>query len=154
MQLRSSISGACRDRGFTLIEVMITVAIIGILAAIAMPAYNDYILRGHIPEATSALATRQVKAEQYYQDNRKYSDVSAGNPNPACVSDTSGKYFDFACSTQSDSAVTIKATGKGTMNGFGFTIDQSSTKTTSSVPSGWTTPSPNTCWVSKKDGSC
>src|SRR5438094_177771 len=88
MPLRPRIDGACRDRGFTLIEVMITIAIVGILAAIAMPAYNDYILRGHIPEATSVLATRQVKAEQYYQDNRKYSDVSAANPNPACVSDT------------------------------------------------------------------
>lgn len=40
------------------------------------------------------------------------------------------------------------------MTGFGYTVNQDGTKTTSAVPSGWTTPNPNTCWATKKDGSC
>ncbi len=47
--------------GFTLIELMITVAIIGILAAVGLPAYNDYIIRGRVPEATSNLSAKRVK---------------------------------------------------------------------------------------------
>jgi type IV pilus assembly protein PilE len=137
-----------------MIEIMIVVAIVAILAAVALPSYSDYVTRGRIPDATSGLATRQTKAEQYFQDNRTYADVSAGNPNPGCVSDTSGKYFNFSCTTQSATAFTITATGKGPMTGFGFTIDQSGGKTTSAVPSGWSTPSPNGCWTTRKGGEC
>ena len=75
-------------RGFTLIEVMITVAVVAILAAVALPQYRDYVTRGRIPEATSRLATLQVQAEQYFQDNRTY--VGA----PACATDSAtSKYF-------------------------------------------------------------
>jgi type IV pilus assembly protein PilE len=150
MQFRPTTPGSRHDRGFTLIEVMIAVAIVAILGAIAMPAYTDYVKRGHIPEATSALASRQVQMEQYFQDNRTY--VGA----PACTADTTtSKYFDFSCSgTPTATAFTLQAVGKSSMASFGFTVNQANTKTTSSVPSGWTTPSPNTCWVVKKGGAC
>src|SRR5690606_1858627 len=60
------------NRGFTLIELMITVAIIAILAAVAVPSYQDYVRRGKVTEATATLAQFRIKMEQYFQDNQTY----------------------------------------------------------------------------------
>ena len=140
------------ESGFTLIEVLIAVAIVAILSSIAVPNYTVYVMRGNISDATSRLATRQVQMEQFFQDNRTY---FAGT---ACASDTtSSKYFDFSCTgggAPSATGFILSAVGKGSMAGFTFTINQSGAKTTGAVPSGWTTPSPNTCWVTKKGGEC
>jgi type IV pilus assembly protein PilE len=134
-------------RGFTLIEVMITVAVVAILAAVALPQYRDYVTRGRIPEATSRLATLQVQAEQYFQDNRTY--VGA----PACSADTTtSRYFNFSCSASSATAFTLRAVGKDAMAGFTYTVTQAGAKATSAVPSGWTTSA--TCWITKKGGVC
>ncbi|RTL32982.1 MAG: prepilin-type N-terminal cleavage/methylation domain-containing protein [Burkholderiales bacterium] len=136
-----------RSAGFTLIEVMVTVAIVAILAAVALPQYRDYATRGRIPDATSGLAAKQVQLEQYFQDNRTY--VNA----PACASDsTSSQYFTFACSSSSATAYVLAATGKSSMTGFTYTVNQAANKATTAVPTGWTSSS--TCWVVKKDGSC
>ncbi len=67
-----------RMAGFTLIEVMIVVAIIAILASIALPSYNDYVRRGQIQEAFGYLSDSRVKMEQYFQDNRNYGTASPG----------------------------------------------------------------------------
>lgn len=144
------------QKGFTLIEVMIVAAIVAILAAIAVPSYTDYIIRGKIPEATSELSSRRVQAEQYFQDNRTYVDV-AGPPafiNPACINTTAGKNFDFSCTTQTGIAFTVSAVGKNQMTGFSYTIDQNNTRLTLSVKTGWTNPAVSCGWVTKKDGSC
>lgn len=138
------------NRGFTLIELMITVAIIGILASIAVPSYRDYILRGKIAEATSTLSDLRVRMEQYYQDNRSY--VSSGT---TCgVAMPTHQYFTFTCANATATTYTLTATGNSTggMSGFTFTLNQQNTRATSAAPSGWGTST--TCWVGTRGGGC
>ncbi|RZI43153.1 prepilin-type N-terminal cleavage/methylation domain-containing protein [Herbaspirillum sp. HC18] len=142
-----NVRGASRA-GFTLIELMIAIAVISILAAIAIPSYSDYVLRGKIPAGTATLAAKQVQMEQFFQDSRTYMGA------PACTADTASDYFDFSCSVQTANTFTLQAVGKNTMSGFTFTVDQDNTKTTASVPSGWTVHTPNNCWVIGKGAKC
>jgi type IV pilus assembly protein PilE len=139
-------------KGFTLIELMIVVGIIAILASIAVPAYNGYILRGKFAEAAGALAATRVKMEQYYQDNRVYSasaTVGGGCISPATVNFTLG--CTLTAPGYNVDAIGIAARGTG---GFTFRLDQDNNKTTVAVPTGWSLPTSNTCWVQKKGGIC
>ena len=148
-----------RQSGFTLIELMITIAIVAILASVALPSYTSYITRSKIQEATSNLLAMRTKMEQYYQDNRKYTGACAAGtvaPLPGTPAGTL-KYFTISCPTLSDGpppVYTIQAVGMGSdLAGLTLTIDQANNRQTVSVPSGWTMPSTN-CWVSKKSGDC
>ncbi len=139
--------------GFTLVELMITIAVIGILAAIALPSYRDYVIRGKIPQATNDLSSMRVSMEQYFQDNRTYLGAcTAGTvaPLPANNED-----FTYACDpAPTATTYRVVATGIDAMAGFVYTIDQSNARTTAGVPAGWTAPNPNDCWVVKKGGIC
>lgn len=141
------------QRGFTLIEVLIVVAIIGVLAAIGYPSYQDYTQRARLAEARSQLMDARAKLEQYYQDNRQYTGADgAGFPCNATVINQNMKYFAYACALAGNT-FTITATGQGGMAGFAFTINESNVRTTTGVPAGWAGAGSN-CWVMKKDGSC
>lgn len=149
-----------QPHGFTLIELMITIAILAILAAIAVPSYTDYVTRGKIVEATSTLAGLRVKMEQYYQDNRNY-----GSTATACGVATPAspevKYFTFSCNWGAGGTnqfFTITAAGAdASMEGFSYTINEANVKTsTMSAPAttrGWATPASN-CWVTRKPSQC
>ena len=63
-----------RSRGFTLIELMIVVAIIAILATIAFPAYSRYLARSHVSAAQAYLMNLAQRQQQYLLDNRDYAD--------------------------------------------------------------------------------
>ncbi len=140
------------QKGFTLIEVMIVIAIIGLLAAIAIPQYNDYVTRARIPDATSGLAAKRVRLEQYFQDNRTYADA------PDCQNDSNtSAFFDFACDgTENEDSFNLTATGKGTMTDFAFTINQAgaraSTVSDALEANGWADN--GSCWITRKGGSC
>lgn len=136
-----------RNKGFTLIELMIVVAIIGILAAVAVPMYSDYVVRSKIPEATSNLSTTRVRLEQYFQDNRTYVGFTC--------TDTSFKYFNFSCTTQTATTYTLQALGKDSMTGFTYTVNESNAQQTTAAPTGWAAAAmPASCWITKKGGVC
>jgi type IV pilus assembly protein PilE len=145
----------CRTRaarGFTMIELMMTVAVIAILAAIALPNYTEYIQRSKIIEATNKLAEHRVRMEQYFQDNRTYASAgtTCGVADPAYAAGKDA--FKVACTGASATTYTVTATGQGTMNGFVFTIDQSNARKTTGVPTKWSKN--DTCWVVRKSGAC
>ena len=141
-----------RARGFTLIELMVTVAIAAILASVAIPMYRDYVIRSRIIDATSKLSDFRVRMEQYFMDNRTY--VDSGKCGVADPKDTDDAGFTITCADASATAYTATAKGKESkgMKGFEYQIVASGAKKTSAVPTGWTTN--DECWVTRKDGSC
>jgi type IV pilus assembly protein PilE len=66
-----------KKRGFTLIEMMITVAIVGILAAIAIPQYSEYVRRGKRTECKAAILRGSQQMEKFYSNNNRYPDTLA-----------------------------------------------------------------------------
>lgn len=141
------------SKGFTLIEVMVVVAIIGILAAIAVPAYQDYVRRGQIQDGTSALASLRVRMEQFYQDNRTY----AGNQcSGACgVPCPNTQFFSYTCAPlNGGQTFTLTANGTGPLAGFTYTIDQDATRTSNITAGGGWSGSSATCWIVKRGGQC
>jgi type IV pilus assembly protein PilE len=140
-----------KHAGFTLIELLTVVAIIGILSAIALPAYTDYVRRGKIQEAVGGLADSRVKLEQFFLDNRTYEggggSWKCGGTAPA------SRYFTFACESTAATYL-ITATGiaaQGT-DGMTYTLNQANVKGSTFSLSGWNNSA--TCWVLKKGDSC
>ena len=148
-------------RGFTLIELMITIAVIAILAAIALPSYTDYITRSKLTEAHSHLADLRVKMEQRFQDARSY----VGGPcAPSGPGGAQIKYFTFTCSVPPTVATpnvyTLQAAGiVGTeLEGIAFTVNESNqratvvTAATSMATKGYASNA--NCWITKKPSQC
>jgi type IV pilus assembly protein PilE len=127
-----------RGRGFSLIELLIAVAIVGVLASIAMPSYREHLRKGAMEEAAASLGTGRVAVEQFFLDNRTYEDAP-------CPEGT--KYFAVTCASDADT-YTLTATGSGLMDGFVITVDETDTRTTDGP---WGTAA---CWLRRKGDTC
>lgn len=157
-----------RQSGFTLIELMIVIAVIGILTAIALPQFNEYMNKSRINEAYNTLSDLRVKMEQYYQDNKQYGNAGSCTTTtliaaPVVVMPTTPavKYFTYSCvssgsvSPDSDQAFVLTATSKigplGAAGDYVFTVNESDVKATTKVKGVVSTLQ---CWVTAPAASC
>lgn len=148
------------QRGFTLFELLIVVAIIGILAAIGLPQYGDYMRRAAVQEAVSGLSDARIRIEQYFQDNRSYRNGSSGTTCGVAI--PASKFFTFTCATDNTTgqSYTMTATGGGAWGaGFVLTLNESNCQGTTGLPSAWgVAPSAASCagtsprWITRKGG--
>lgn len=143
--------------GFTLIELMIAVAIVAILAAVAMPSYQNYARRGQLSEAFTALSDMRVKMEQHYQDNKFYGATNATTNCPTLPGHSAfpvaGKYFTITCAGGAAPSQTfvLTATGNGGLTtGYDYTLNHAGIKGTSNFHG---VSSSAACWLTKS-GSC
>lgn len=145
-------------KGFTLIELMIAVAVIAILSAIGYPSYRDHVRRTQIQEAFAQLSDYRLRMEQYYQDNRRYANLAGtacGVPVPAPQDPRFGYVcaLDTTVGAAAGQSYTATATGSaGYANGFAFTINERNVRATTLMHADWGTlpADANTRWIQRK----
>lgn len=137
------------SKGFSLIELVIVVAIIGVLSAIAIPMYQGYLQQSKAQEATTNLMSMKTEAEQYYASH-----PDTGYANYPCTPPADAPMFDYTCPAADKTAetLTIQARGKDGTNvvGWTYTINQNGVRTSSGIGSSSST----TCWITKLNGAC
>lgn len=150
--MKSPSSSAAQQKGFSLIELMVVVAILGILLTVALPSYKDYVRRGQLPEGLTALADFRIKMEQYYQDNRKYgtSNCADGANAPSWNAFNATSNFSFTCAlSNSGQGYLITATGQaGQAVGHVYTLDHDNVKATTKFKANAVTKA---CWLLRGD---
>ncbi|WP_156030247.1 type IV pilin protein [Thiomonas sp. FB-Cd] len=138
---------ACSGRqtqGFSLVELMAVVAIAGILLAVGIPAYSNYVVKSRIQAAQNALLVTANDVRQYAQDHETY----VGS----CTAPVAAEGFQISCPTLTQTTYTVQALGTGSLAGFLFTLDQTGARVTAQVPAGWAANP--ACWIADQQGDC
>lgn len=135
--------------GFSLVELMVALAIAAVIAAFALPAYRNHALRSYLPEMSSSLQLSALRLEQYYQDHRSYlKGTDCGVTLP------SSEHFAYTCASPEDSqSFLITATGLAAMAEFSYTINHQGQTRTVLLPERWG-KTPSNCWVMKPGVVC
>lgn len=130
-------------RGFTLIELMIVVAIVGILSAIAYPSYAEYIRRGHRSEARAGLLQAAQWMERAATATGKYPLTAAF---PASLKKVTSDRYDISIVSDDGSEYTLTAAPKGGQSGDkcgSYTLTQAGVRDASPLTQGATVAD---CW--------
>lgn len=130
------------QRGFTLIELMVTVAVLAILSAVALPVYSSYVQRARVPVALDSLSAYLTRMEQRYQDVGNY----ANNGNCAVALPVAGDFTITCAISDGGQGFTATATGAGPVAGYTYTINHQGTRVTTAHPKG--VPAVN-CWSTR-----
>ena len=130
-----------RQRGFTLIELMVVVAVVAILAGVALPTYSAYITRSRVPVGLEALTSYAMRMEQAHQDNGSYGAAACSISAPVAPN------FSFSCAISGGGqGFTATAVGASQLSGYSYSIDHNATRRTLAHPKGL--PATN-CWSLK-----
>lgn len=128
-----------QQKGFTLLELMIVVGIVGVLAFIAYPGYKSSVLKSHRADATSSLMDAMQREERYYSENNTYVlDLTQVGLSSSTNVTTSNGYYKITSQADSNGIsvgviLTATAIGSQTSDTCGtFTLNSNGAKTTSS----------------------
>ena len=134
-----------KQRGFTLIEMMLVVAILGIIAAIALPSYQGYMEKSRRSDATSILMRLASLQEQFFMDNRSYTAnfMNLGFGNTTTIQSEAGYYAVTITVPTTGFSYELTATPQGVQAGdtrcANFTLNSNGTR-------GATGTEPDICW--------
>jgi type IV pilus assembly protein PilE len=131
-----------RQWGFTLVELMIVVVIVAILASIAYPSYQRYVLRSHRAEGQALLGEAAARQERFYTQNNSFASTAAALNMTSYIANL--QYYNFVISNVTATSYTLTATTKSSQTAdsecLSLTLDQAGTRSNTGTGIG------TTCW--------